>query len=74
MPALIFDLDISADQILAYYRGDIRAVRARATNGTTVEFPASALRRHVSTDGIHGRFWMEFDRQNKFVSLERVAN
>lgn len=73
MPDLIIDLNISAEKMLGYYRGEIRAVRARATNGQTVQFPVSVLQKHVAADGIHGRFRMEFDEQNKFVRLEPLA-
>lgn len=72
MPDLILDLHISADQMMAYYRGDARIVRTRAVNGQTVQFPASVLQRLVSKDGIHGRFRMEFDENHKFVRLEPV--
>lgn len=69
MPDLILDLHISADRMLAYYRGEARTVHARATNGQTVQFPASVLQKHVGKDGIHGRFRMEFDENHKFVQL-----
>jgi hypothetical protein len=73
MPDLILDLHISAEKMLGYYRGQVRTVRARATNGQTVQFPVSVLQKHVSTDGIHGRFRMEFDDQHKFVRLEPMS-
>jgi hypothetical protein len=73
MPVLELQLNISADELLALYRGEVRAVRARALTGQTVQFPAAALRRHVSPLGVHGRFRMEFDAQHKFVSLERMT-
>jgi Protein of unknown function (DUF2835) len=73
MPDLVIDLDISADKMLAYYRGEVRTVRARAMNGQTVQFPASVLQKHISVDGIHGRYRMVIDDQNKFVRLELIA-
>lgn len=60
--------------MLAYYRGDARAVRARATNGQSVQFPASVLQKHITEDGVHGRFRMEFDSNNKFVRLELIGD
>ena len=69
MPDLILDLNISAEKMLGYYRGEVRTVRARATNGQTVQFPVSVLQKHVSVDGIHGRFRMELDDHNKFIRL-----
>jgi hypothetical protein len=72
MPALIVELAIGPDKLAAYYRGQARIVRVRATNGQTVQFPASVLQKHIAKDGIHGRFQLEFDGQNKFVGLNRL--
>lgn len=72
MAALVVQLSISSEKIMGYYRGQMRAVVARATTGQTVQFPASALQRHIMPDGIHGRFRLEFDANNKFIGLERV--
>lgn len=73
MPELILDLAITADQMLAYYRGAARTVRVRATNGQTVQFPASVLQRLVTQDGVHGRFRMVFDDNHKFLRMEPVV-
>jgi hypothetical protein len=72
MPALILHLNISADKIVGYYRGDIKTVQARAINGQTIQFPASALQKHILPDGVHGRFRIEFDERNKFISLAAI--
>lgn len=72
MPNLDLELHITPGQLLSYYRGYSRAVQARAISGQIVQFPASALQRHVTPDGIHGRFRIEFDAKFKFVALERV--
>lgn len=72
MPELVIELNIPADKLLAYYRGDARVVRARAANGQTVQFPVSVLQKHVLPDGIHGLFRMEFDANHKFVRIERM--
>ena len=73
MPALILDLSLSRQQLLAYYRGQIRTVRARAVTGQMVQFPALALQKHILPDGVQGRFRIEFDDQQKFIGLEPVA-
>lgn len=73
MPALEIDLNLKPHQVLAYYRGQAQAVQARAITGQLVQFPAAALRRHVTPDGIHGRFRIEFDENYKFVGLEPVT-
>jgi len=71
MPALILELHIPADHFLDYYRGAARTVHATAVNGQTVIFPASALQQHVTPDGIHGWFELEFDDHRRFIRLDR---
>ncbi len=72
MPELLIDLHLTSDQVLAYYRGQARNVRAQATTGQYVQFPASVLQRHVTAQGIHGRFRLEFDAHCKFIQLARA--
>ena len=72
MPALDIELNFSSAQVLGYYRGQVRSIRARATNGQSVQFPASALQKFIHHDGVHGRFRIEFDEQYKFLSLQPV--
>ena len=69
---MILQLEFPAQQLHAYYRGEVRVVQARASTGQLVQFPASALQKHFLPDGVHGRFRMEFDAHHKFVALERV--
>jgi hypothetical protein len=73
MPELLIDLRFNSDQVLRYYRGEVLTVRARATNGQTIQFPASALQRFILQDGVRGRFRLVFDDNNKFVALEQVT-
>src|SRR5258707_80713 len=73
MPALIIDLSLSTNQLMAYYRGQARAIRARATTGQMVQFPASALQKYILEDGVRGRFRIEFDDNHKFIGLEPIA-
>ena len=73
MPSLRLQLNISADEMLEYYRGTAKSVHARAANGQTVQFPASALQKFVTKEGIHGTFDLFFDDQKKFLDLKRSA-
>lgn len=72
MPDLIIELNLTAGQVLQYYRGTAQVVQARATTGQVVQFPANVLQRHVTQDGIRGRFRLEFDANRKFVGLVRL--
>jgi hypothetical protein len=65
-------LDITADQYLGYYRGSIRHVLARCSDGRSIRFPASLLQRVVGLDGIHGEFVLVCDANNKCVELVKA--
>ena len=64
-----FQLAISAEEYLAYYQGSAQVVVARADDNRTIRFPASAIRKFVTHDGIFGRFEITFDENNKLKVL-----
>jgi hypothetical protein len=74
MPDLIIELNLNPGQLLQYYRGAAQVVQARAANGQVVQFPANVLQRHVTKDGIHGQFRLEFDANRKFLGLVPVKS
>lgn len=71
MPAYRFQLRIPREKYLRYYQGGASAVIVHDDHGRRVQFPASALRAHVTAEGVHGRFIMTTDQANKLISLER---
>lgn len=73
MPSLDFTLRLSPDDILPYYRGEARTVIAELDDGHTVQFPAAAVQRFVTKNGIHGRFRIWFDEDRKFLRIERIG-
>jgi hypothetical protein len=68
-----FDLNLSAEAYLDYYRGLVKTVLVRCSTGQTVQFPAALLQRFVSPDGVHGRFRLSCDEQFKRPRLQRVS-
>jgi len=68
-----FSLHIAADEFLRYYRGQAGMVAVRADDGTRLQFPAASLRRFVTREGIHGRFVIRFDEDNRLLGIERIA-
>lgn len=70
--SLRFRLAISAQNYLAWYRGQAREIQVRALDGTSLRFPAGALRRFLTRDGVHGLFEIRFDLSNKLLSLEKL--
>jgi hypothetical protein len=68
----VFHLHISSEQYLDYYRGIAKNVVAEATNGQTVQFPASLLQQHILPEGIHGHFALLCDEHHKCLALRRI--
>ncbi len=67
-----FRLAISAEEYLAYYRGSAQVVVARSDDNRIVRFPASAIRKFVTRDGIFGSFEITFDENNKLIEIEPI--
>ena len=70
---IIFNLNISADEVLRYYQGEALMVSTHSIDGRTVRFPASRLRPFITPTGIQGRFSITFDDSNKFLNMRRIA-
>ncbi len=72
MPDSRFHLHLNKDQYRQYYRGEITQVQVVDDQHRTIRFPAAMLREHVGHDGVHGEFILEYDQNNRFISLKRV--
>ncbi len=68
-----FAIRISADDYLAYYKGQARQVIVDAEDGRRIQFPASCLQPFIMRDGINGIFVLRFDANNKLVGLEKTG-
>ena len=68
-----FQLRISPEEYLDYYRGTVKHVVVRSTSGLTVQFPASLLQRFVTNEGIHGSFALTCDEHNRAAELRRMS-
>ena len=69
-----FDLEISPDEYLEYYRGVLKQVMVRCSSGETVQFPASLLQPFLLPEGIRGRFALTCNGQFKRAHLERLGS
>jgi hypothetical protein len=67
-----FNLRISPEQYVEYYRGTVRHVLVRSSNGQTIQFPAALLQKFVAKEGIHGRFRLTCDENHKSAELQRL--
>ncbi len=67
-----FRLAISAEEYLAYYQGSAQVVVARSDDNRIIRFPASAIRKFVTHDGIYGSFEISFDENNRIIAIQPV--
>ncbi|HYG23721.1 MAG TPA: DUF2835 domain-containing protein [Verrucomicrobiae bacterium] len=67
-----FELSISPDEFLEYYRGGVRHAVGVSRSGQRVQFPASLLQRFITPDGIRGTFVLTCDENHKNPRLEKL--
>ena len=67
-----FQLNLSAEKYLDYYRGSVRQVIVQRANGVTIQFPAALLTQFVTSTGVHGRFVLTCDDAHKGSELRRL--
>ena len=72
MPHFEFSLNLPAHKIERIYRGDARFILVESDDGLTLQLPAINFRDHVAADGIHGRFRVRIDDNNRIMSLRRL--
>jgi len=67
-----FSLNISADEMKLHYSGARKYVHISGINGRSIQFPAHNLRQFVGKDGVHGKFEMKVDENNKLIDIRQV--
>ncbi|WP_181919215.1 DUF2835 domain-containing protein [Alkalilimnicola ehrlichii] len=67
-----FYLSLTADEIMAYYRGDAESIVATSDDGRRVSFPARVIRPFVSYSGVQGWFLLRYDAEGRFHSIEKI--
>jgi hypothetical protein len=73
MPSIDVVINLTYDECLAYYTGSFANVRTRSLDGRRVVFPAEALRRVVSRDGVHGVYRLTFSTEGRFQRIQLLA-
>ena len=61
MQSMSFTLSLSAEKYQSYYQGAAKTVIVTADDGRTLRFPANALQKFITHDGVAGRFEILFD-------------
>lgn len=65
------DIHLSQDEVQKAYQG-IENVYAQAMDGRSIRFPVKILWSYIGHEGIHGRFLIHFNSENKCESVERL--
>lgn len=73
MPTIDITLDLSYATCLAHYEGRVGMVHTRSLDGRSVQFPAEALRRVVTRDGVHGVFRLYVSLDGRFEAIQRLS-
>lgn len=73
MARMRFSLNLSAETYRRYYQGQVNMVQVRSLDGQKLRFPAVILRPYLGYAGVSGLFELEFDENQRFVSLQRLA-
>lgn len=73
MPSIDVVIELSYEACLAHYAGQVAQVQTRSLDGRRVVFPAEALRRVVTRDGVHGRFRLTFTEAGRFCAIRRLG-
>lgn len=73
MKSIIVNLSISAEEFQRLYEGNVKTVFAHSVDGRSIRFPAGILRPFVLHNGIRGTFQIDFDEDNRFQSIQRLA-
>lgn len=72
MKKMTFSMRLPSEKYQRYYEGAAKAVVVTSEDGRTLRFPASALQKFVTHEGIAGRFEIVFDENNKLVGVKRL--
>jgi len=73
MPSVIVTLNISKQEILKFYKGDVQSIVAHSDDGRVIRFPINMVRQFISIDCLKGRFKIEFNPQGKFLSIKACS-
>ncbi len=67
-----FEIALSGERLLRHYSGAATSIVVETTDGTTLQLPAVAFRRFVTSAGLYGRFRIEYSDAHRLQSLRRI--
>jgi hypothetical protein len=72
MPKFEFNMALSARETRTIYEGEARYILVESAQGLKLQLPAVNFRRHVTAEGIRGRFCVVTDVNNKILALHKL--
>jgi hypothetical protein len=63
---------LNAEKTRSIYAGEARFILVETDQGLKLQLPAANFLEYVTADGIHGRFDVKIDADNKILALHRV--
>jgi hypothetical protein len=73
MTTLRIHVNVSADELMRWYRGEVSRMIAISDDGRRVSLPVEHLRRFVQPGGLRGAFLLTLDGCGRFVRLSRAG-
>jgi len=67
-----FTMALSAQKTQSIYQGQARYIVVESDQGLKLQLPAVNFRSYVTAQGIHGRFKVEIDPDNKIRALRKL--
>ena len=67
-----FTMALTPQKTRAIYAGQARFILVETDQGLKLQLPAANFLEYVTADGIHGRFDVKIDANNKILALRRV--
>ena len=68
-----FSVSLSAEEVLAIYRGEIRRVMVVSDTGLRIDINAQHFMNFTTRQGIHGRFRIVLDSSNRLTRMEKIG-
>ncbi|MFT5218901.1 MAG: hypothetical protein ACI9LO_000789 [Planctomycetota bacterium] len=72
MRSFEFDITLSAQRTESLYQGKVAYLVVKSEQGLKLQLPIGNFRRYISEAGIHGRFRVEIDANNKIITLTKI--
>ncbi len=67
-----FDMALSVLKTQSIYQGQVHYILVETDDGLKLQLPAANFRSYVKAHGIHGRFSVKIDADNKIIALSEL--